>query len=90
MSRTVEIAEMVKAARDHRTCWEAMAVTLECGHMRLMPKQDTSLGIGALVGCKICAESHGRLADVAGVHWPARVVCKVEGTGTLHEDYLKA
>lgn len=90
MPTATEIGEYVVAASEHRTNWEAMAVTLECGHLRLMPKRDAMMGVGASASCGICAwlkalQTHHR----DDIH-PMRMVCKIEETGVLHEDFLKA
>jgi len=47
-----------------------MRVTLECGHLRLLPWSSTVLGIGASTLCRLCAD-----AD--------RLVVNVEETGVL-------
>jgi hypothetical protein len=66
-------AAMEEAAQ-HRGPHRAMAVTLECGHLRLMSQVNTIMGPGALTGCRMCGED-----------CPPRMVCKVEETGVLHD-----
>ncbi len=53
----------------------AMRVTMECGHLRLMPFIDTVMGIGSMCGCQVCPDH------------PARTVVNVEETGVLHDSY---
>lgn len=48
-----------------------MRVTLECGHLRLIPHINTVMGIGAHTTCGICPDEPGRL------------VVNVEETGRL-------
>lgn len=49
-------------ARALRHPQRAMRVTLECGHLRLMPYINTVMGIGAFTNCRICPpQPNGRL-----------------------------
>ena len=48
-----------------------MRVTLECGHLRLLPYNWTVMGIGAITGCLVCEDT------------PARRVMNVEETGQV-------
>lgn len=50
----------------------AMRVTLECGHLRLMPYINTVMGIGAFTDCRLCE------AD--------RLAVNVEETGVLFDE----
>lgn len=69
----------MQEAAEHRGPHRAMAVTLECGHLRLMPQINTVMGPGALTGCGMCGDD-----------CPARMVIKVEETGVLHDSYRPA
>jgi hypothetical protein len=69
----------MQEAAEHRGPHRAMAVTMECGHLRLLPQIATVMGPGAMTGCRMCGEDR-----------PARVVVKVEETGVLHESYSPA
>ena len=67
-------------ARALRHSFRAMRVTLECGHLRLMPHIDTVMGLGSLTSCGICA------VDADG-DYVVRTVVNCEETGTLHESW---
>lgn len=81
---TKDLAERVTKALSeaanftHR--WRAMRVTLECGHLRLTPWMNTTMGIGAYTGCMICPSLDGRTAS--------RQVVNIEETGVLHEGWF--
>ena len=77
MMSSESIAAAVAEAEAHRQPRRAMRVTLECAHLRLLPWQDTIMGIGAQTGCLICPDR------------PTRVVVNIEETGVLHNDWYK-
>lgn len=78
-----DFAAALTEARALRHPRRAMRVTLECGHLRLMPWNTSVMGIGAYAGCKLapCAGPDGELAD--------RMVVNMEETGTLLFEHLQ-
>lgn len=73
--RTVkEIAKAVDQAREMNHDYRAMRVTMECGHIRLMPYIDSISGIGTHTECHLCNR--------------ARQIVNVEETGTIHESWV--
>jgi hypothetical protein len=81
--QTVDLAGLTAAmddARLHRGPHRAVAVTMECGHLRLLSALACTMGPGAWTGCRMCGDD-----------FPARMVVKVEETGVLHtESWSKA
>lgn len=74
-----EIAEAIKEATALRHPYRSMRVTMECGHLRLMPYINTVMGIGAQTACKICPSDNGQTT---------RTVVNVEETGHLDDTWL--
>jgi hypothetical protein len=73
-----QLNDAIEAARSGFGPMRAMRVTLECGHLRLMPAIGTAMGIGAKAACQICpAASNG--------YSPTRTVVNIEETGVLHD-----
>jgi electron transfer flavoprotein alpha/beta subunit len=80
MKQNREIRDALEEAAALRHPQRAMRVTLECGHLRLMPWIGTVMGIGAQTSCAICPKSEDSYP-------PSRVVVNCEETGTLHESW---
>jgi hypothetical protein len=78
---TDEIFRAIEEASALTHKHRAMRVTLECGHLRLMPMINCVMGIGAFTGCTICPP------DKDG-HTVARMVVNVEETGHLHDSWV--
>lgn len=77
-----EIRDAVESARSGFHPHRAMRVTLECGHLRLMPQINCIMGIGAKTSCFVCP-------DEEPGYKVARTVVNVEETGVLHDDWHK-
>jgi hypothetical protein len=73
---TDEILRVVEAARHLTHPMRSMRVTMECGHLRLLPWNVTLTGIGSHTGCNICGDNVERL------------VVNVEETGTLDKTFF--
>ncbi len=71
----VQLHKDIELAAAHKGNQRAMRVTMECGHLRLMPFIDTVMGIGSMAGCQVCPDH------------PGREVVNVEETGVLHNSY---
>lgn len=74
------VKDAVEAASALRHPERAMAVTLECGHLRLMRRIDCVQGVGAYTTCRVCPPEEQQPSGT-------RLVCKVEETGVLHPDW---
>lgn len=77
------IVEMERA-RNHEGDLRSKCVTLECGHLRLMPHLATIMGVDSHTGCKICTEANPTGEQIA------RRVCKIEETGSLDLEAWRA
>lgn len=75
---TKQIANAIDQSTALTFPWRAMRVTLECGHLRLMPHINAAW-IGAHTSCSICVSPTGEDGRV-------RQVVNVEETGILHDD----
>lgn len=71
-----DIETAAREAHLLRGDFRSMRVTLECAHMRLMPRLDTIMGIGARTACMICPMTE------TGT-WQSRLVVNIEETGVL-------
>lgn len=71
-----QLQERVEAAARFELPERKMRITLECGHLRLMPWYDcVAGGIGWSTACRICEEVQGKQAS--------RLIVNVEETGVL-------
>lgn len=88
MSKTTEeIVKAIDEARAFRHRFRAMRVTLECGHLRLIPEINTVMGIGAYTACVICPQEFDEI--LKRQRHVSRQVVNVEETGVLHDDWAK-